>query len=134
MRRLNSVGGYRIEPGPPELRDAMQDMHNMVGRFNDGVDQVRRHRGLSQAQDTFLQQSAPESLRIRHQRLATNSQRIWELAMHNQRYLAGETLDPGPYTTHDVGSLLLQCAQHWQELKDEIQSQMRSSGEASGSR
>ena len=125
MRRLVSHGtnniGYRIYPGSPDDDQQLSEFIAARGVFNDGLDRLNRHRGLS-AQQRHLLETRPPSPHIAQQlrQLEDHSVQLWQIAMHKQAYLRRETDDPGEMSINQIGHQLISLASHWENLKRQL--------------
>ena len=120
MRANNNVGGYRIYPTSPQAAELYNAGLAILGQFNEGMDRLNAERQLSDAQEHVVSQLDPNSeLATKHQHLITVSNRLWQHALEKQQALANYDFS-GQYTTEQLGDLMNQCANKWQEFKHQL--------------
>ena len=126
MKLRNNVGGFRIYPTSPVDAEISIMAAGVIGQFNEGMDRLHRERELTQQQLQFVnQRPSPNSQLARCYRvLNAYSNRFWQLALEKQQYL-NQGIVNGPYTTKELGKLLIQSADLWQELKHRLDEQTR---------
>ena len=120
MRPHNSVGGYRIYPTSPDTAEACNTAVAVLGQFREGMDRLSAERQLTERQQNQVDQLDPNSERANnHQRLIAVSNRLWELALEKQRAIARHEAS-GEFTTEQLGELLDDYANRWQEFKRQL--------------
>lgn len=120
MRQTNSVGGQRVYPGSPGFADDLRNSREIIGQFNDGMDRLRRDRELTANQQEYIDSlDANHPIKRLQQLLTTKSDMLWQYALEKQNAL-NQGLQTGPYTTAQLGELLIGCADRWRQLKDNI--------------
>ena len=123
MRRTNSVGGHRLYPSSPAMHEIEARSQRDIGILRDGMDRLHNERQLSSQQERVLDQLDDNSpMKKKYQRLTDRSDNLWQLALNHQRFLAGESDDDGPHTTAQLGNRMIQAADAWANLKEEIDS------------
>ena len=123
MRPSNSVGGYRIYPSSPGQADAVAIGVAIIGQFNEGMDRLNRERELTQREQQLIDNLDPNSQIARnYQGLITVSNRLWQFALEKQQSL-DRAESVGPYTTAQLGQRLIECANHWRQLKHQLEEQ-----------
>ena len=117
MRQNNSVGGYRLYPSSPEVAESAGRFRAIIGRFNEGMDRLRRECELTETQQQLINHLDSNCQLARYSRSLGNlSHRLWQLALEKQQEhsLGG---DSGIYSTDELGMRLNNCATSWKELK-----------------
>ena len=117
MRQNNSVGGYRLYPSSPEVAESAGNVRATIGRFNEGMDRLRRERELTETQHRIVNTIDSNCQLARyHRSLGNLSNRLWQLALEKQqeRNMGG---DGGMYSTDELGERLNEAANRWRELK-----------------
>ena len=123
MRPNNSVGGYRIYPKAPDFAEACDRAVAIRGQFREGMDRLHTERQLTDRQQRQVDQLDPNSEHANnHQRLMNASNRLCQLALEKQQALARYE-DSGQFTTEQLGQHLIQCANFWQEFKQQLDEQ-----------
>ena len=121
MRRTNSVGGHRMYPSSPAMDQIEARTQRDLGILNDGMDRLNRERQLTGAQEHAINQLDDHSpLKRTYQKLIGKSDRLWQLALNHQRFLADESDDDGPLTTAQLGNRMIRVADALADLKAEL--------------
>ena len=121
MRPNNSVGGYRLYPSSPLDADTAELGVAALGQFNEGMDRLNRERQLTQREQYLVDHLNPNSQLARNYRsVCASSDRLWQLALDLQQQL-NRRVFTGPYTMQQLATLLAQCANQWQELRDQLE-------------
>ena len=120
MRPHNSVGGYRIYPTAPDFAEACDRAVAIRGKFREGMDCLNTERQLTARQQAQVDQLVPTCEQANnHRRLMNASNRLWQLALENQRDMVRYE-DYGQFTTEQLGELLNDCAKCWQAFKRQL--------------
>ena len=124
MKLRNSVGGQRIYPTSPEEAEMAAMAIGIIGQFNEGMDRFNRERTLTEQQHQLLvqRQNLNTQLARCYRMLTALSDRFWQLALEKQQFLNLGLID-GPYTTKELGQLLIRFADLWKGLKRRLDDQ-----------
>ena len=121
MRQANSVGGYRLYPTSPEDAEIAETNVAVRGQFNEGMDRLNTERQLTQREQQLIDQLHDDNqLAWDYQSLRATSTQLWQQALAKQQQL-NQGIIAGPYTTNQLGLLLNQCANNWQQLKRNLE-------------
>lgn len=117
MRRVNSVGGYRIYPTSPQSADVAAYAESVLGQFNDGMDRLHYHRELSPAEQQILSHARNGStIAVRYQVLLHRTSRLWNLALAQQD-LINHSIPIEINNAAELAASLIACSEEWEQLK-----------------
>ena len=120
MKRINSVGGYRIYPSSPGQSDAAARGNAILGRFREGMDRLYHERNLSESEQSLIGHMGHESeITQKYQKLQRNTETLWNIAIEKQQARnRGENSEL--LTMAEIGERLLHCANRWALLKETL--------------
>ena len=120
MRRSNSVGGQRVYPSSPHFAEVANTTNAIYGQFIEGMDVLHRKRQLTQTEEESLIHLPADSPILREfHNLRERSETLWQLALNKQQHINHGQV-AGPYTTAELGNLLIGCAERWDTLKSRL--------------
>lgn len=120
MKRINSVGGYRVYPSSPGQSDANARWDAIIGQFNDGLDRLQREKTLSDYQQQIIDDLQSGSrLAVTYVDLTRHSSALWRSALQHQQEL-NRGVCSGPFATHQLGHHLIECAERWSAFKRKL--------------
>ena len=123
MINRNSVGGRRIYPTSSSIAEAAETAISVIGRFNDGMDQLNNERQLSNQQQIRVRNlAANSSMRQMYLHLQRVTGIVWQSALNRQRERNGE-IGVHQNVLESTTERLFLCAEDWRQFKQQLDDQ-----------